>query len=236
MIIKQYIRVFCLIALSSSIFIMPKIRILLTAAITNNYYEMRKQQYIAMISNLSRYGYQDAYVIEAIKRQGPSYFDELTKNVFYATVNKSTLKNIGINEGLTMLEGLKHFNFDPEDMILKLTGRYECTSDRFIKFVEAHQDADAIVKFTQDGQVLTLCYAMKYKHFIHMFEHLDYDLMEKDMIYIEKAVGKYIYDRIIAGNFNVISVDKVYVRADVRQSQTNSTQTWNKGNSTEVEV
>jgi hypothetical protein len=233
---KKTLRVLSLLALTTSLNIMPKVHVVLTAAITNNYYETRKQQYVAMIQNLGRYGYTDVYIIEAIKKQGRSYFDDYSKNVFYATCNKSTLKNIGINEGLTMQEGLKHFNFAPEDMVLKLTGRYECTSDAFIKFVEAHQDADAVVKFTPDGQVLTLCYAMKYKHFMHMFETLDYDTMEKDMIYIETAVGKYIRDRMSDSNFKVISVDKVYVKADIRQSQTFSTQTWNRGNSSEVEV
>jgi hypothetical protein len=206
----------------------------LSAAITDGYYETRKQQYADMFKTLTQFGYKNPYVIEALKKRGPTYFEQWTQNVFYATENNPKLKNVGINEALTMLEGLKYFNFDPEDMVIKLTGRYECTSDKFLKFVESHQDVDAIVKFTPDGKVLTLAYAMKFKHFIHMFEHLDYDAMEKGPIYLEQAVGKYIIDRVKAGNFNVITLEKVYVKANLQQSSTGASAVWGSGNNNEV--
>lgn len=191
-----------------------KVRLVLSAALTDYYYEFRKQQYVAMFDNLTKLGYKDPYVIEAIKKRGPTFIDRYTKNTFYSSVNNDTLRNKGINEATTMLEGLKYFNFDPEDMVLKITGRYECIGDTFLKFVERNQQADAIVKFTADGQVLTLCYAMKQKHFIHMFEALNYRKMEAETIYLEQAVGEYIRYRMKQGNFKVIVVDKLHVRSN----------------------
>ena len=203
-----------MLLLSSSIETYTKVRLVLSAALTDYYYDFRKQQYIDMFNNLTRLGYKDPYVIEAIKKRGPTFIECYTKNTFYSSVNNDKLRNKGINEATTMLEGLKHFNFDPEDMVLKVTGRYECVGDTFLKFVERNQQADAIVKFTADGQVLTLCYAMKQKHFIHMFEHLNYKKMEDETIYLEQAVGEYIRYRMNQGNFKVIVVDKLYVRSN----------------------
>src|SRR5256885_4787014 len=44
-----------------------------------------------------------------------------------------------------------HFNFDPNDMILKLTGRYQPISDYFFKLVENNPQYDAIVKVNGDS-------------------------------------------------------------------------------------
>lgn len=205
---------FVSLALLTNMWLDARVHLVLSAALTDDYYEFRKQQYIDMFCTLLKFGYKDPFVIEAVKKRSPTFLDTYSKNVFYSQVNNSDLKNKGINEATTMLEGLKYFNFDPEDMILKITGRYQCINDFFLKFVENNSDADAIVKFTPDGQVLTLCYAMKQKHFIHMFEHLDYASMETNTIYLEQTVGHYIRNRIEQGNFKVISVDRLYVRSN----------------------
>ena len=43
--------------------IFPQIRIILSAALPDAYFEVRKQQYITSFNILAKYGYKDVYVV-----------------------------------------------------------------------------------------------------------------------------------------------------------------------------
>jgi hypothetical protein len=193
-----------------------EVRLVLSAALTDAYFELRKEQYIKSFSILAQYGYgyENAYVVEALRKKGLTFLDDYSNHVFYATVDDSALVNKGINEARTLLEGFYHFNFDSEDMIIKLTGRYYLLSDYFLKLVEKNSDLDAIVKLDSCGQVLTLFFAMRGKYFCDMYEHIDYVSMERNRINIEKEVADYIQKKEKAGNFKVLYVDKLDVQAN----------------------
>jgi hypothetical protein len=116
-----------------------EMRIILTAALTDNCFEFRKNQYIESLSILAKYGYKNPYIVEAIRTPGPTFLDDYSTNVFYATCNNPSIRNLGANEARTLLEALEYFQFADDDMILKLTGRYQLFSDRLIKIVEKNQ-------------------------------------------------------------------------------------------------
>lgn len=198
-----------------------EVRLVLSAALTDSFFEFRKQQYIESFAILSKYGYPNPYIIEAIQKKGLTYLDEHSSNVFYAQNNNARLRNKGINEARTMLEGLKHFNFSPDDMIIKLTGRYHFKSDYFLRLVENSQQYDAIVRFSPDGQQDTCCFAMKNKHLQEMFESLDYKAMEHHMINLEYAVAKYVQKKMRAEGFKVLVVEKMDLQANYHASSTN---------------
>ena len=155
-----------------------KVVIICTAALIESNYQMRKQEYVFSISLLKDYGYEP-YVFEACKSSPPSFFENYTKNVFYSNVNDYRLINKGVNEARSLIEGFKHYSFDDETMIIKLTGRYWLNSPIFINVVESHPEVDAFVRFKEDfpipnGYVFTGCFAMKHKHFKAMLDQLDF--------------------------------------------------------------
>ena len=78
--------------------LLPVIRIVCTAALTDAFFEFRKQQYIEACFMLTKLGYKDFYIIEALKKQGPTFLDYCCPHVFYASANNPFLKNNGIND------------------------------------------------------------------------------------------------------------------------------------------
>jgi hypothetical protein len=197
-------------------------RIVLTTALTDNFYEVRKKQYLESFRIYSQLGYKNLYMIEGFKRKGPTFLNMYSKNVFYASVQDLTLEplNNGINEAKTFLQGIINFKFHPEDMIIKITGRYHLLSDYFLKLVEENQGFDVIGKFTNDGYVLTLGIAMKCKHFIEMYKSINYEEMERNHISLEIEVMKFIEKKRKLRGFKVFAADKLDINASLYGNST----------------
>jgi len=204
------------------------LKILFTSAITNNqYYELRKQQYINSFNILAGYGYPNVYVVEAIAK-GPTFLEDYSTNVFYSTVNDTKIPNTGVNEARTSLEAINHFNFDDEDMILKVTGRYLFLSDDFIRFVEQHlNDYDAFVKirpntpqhcFIEQGGLYTVCFAVKCKYLREMYQKMPYTKMIQQGRHIEWEFDDYIQKKIKRDNLRVCYVETFNLEAQLRGS------------------
>lgn len=197
-------------------FSMNQVRVILTTALTEAHYEFRKQQYIHAFNMLRSFGCTDFYIIEAVAKKGPTFLDEHCSNVFYASVNDQNCKNQGVNESRTILEALQFFNFDPEDMIIKLTGRHCLISDYFIKMVESHSGCDAIFTYCDgrlpeftNGMIPTFCFAMKCKHLYQMYLDIDYSLMQSCNVPIEWVVADFIANQKNEHNFKLLVLDKL---------------------------
>lgn len=210
----------CVFLLVNPIFLYSEIKIICTAALSDSYYEFRKQQYIESFNQLFKCGYTNIYIVEALQKKGPTFLEEFSHNVFYASVNDLTISNQGINEAKTLLEGCRYFNFHPEDMIIKFTGRHQINSDYFLKIVEQNQEFDAFVKVNEDENVFTLGFAMKYKYLKEMYEAMDYEKLNTYMIPIEYGVGDYIKFKKKDKNFKVYYVDKLDMKANLYGSTT----------------
>ena len=155
------------------------------------------------------------YVIEALKKQGPTFLDDFSKNVFYATTNDPRFTNQGTNEARTCLEGIDYFKFDPEDIILKITGRYQLKSDRIFKIIQDNPGFDAYVKLSGNGDVFTACFAMGCKYFREIYMQIDFDRMERNRINLETEVANYIKKKVETCNFKVYYVDMLDVEANL---------------------
>ena len=198
-----------------------KVRVYLSAALTDDHHEFRKEQYIKSFNILAEYGYgyDDIYVVESLKKQGPTFLENYSKHVFYSTVNNPSAKDNGVNEANTMLEGSYYFDFDPEDMIIKLTGRHHFISDDFLRLVENNTDYDAIVKILPHAPIMhCICFAMKCKHFQEMFKTMDYN--PRSWVNLETATRKYIDRKVKQGNFKVLFIDKLGIKAVLFGSST----------------
>lgn len=183
-------------------------------------FEFRKKQYMNAFTTLIKLGYNDFYIIEALQKQGPTFLDSYSKNVFYAKKNDPSLKNNGINEFKTLLEGCAYFNFDPDDLIIKLTGRYSLLSDYLLQTVQNNSEFDVLIKITGDYCADTAGFAMKYKYLKEMDTYIDYNSLEKNMYAIEYQVGQYIRKKIQDGNFNIFHINKLNIKAELTGSTT----------------
>lgn len=210
----------CLVTLSIVNSNQAQIRLMLTVALTNNHAEFRKQQYIKSLNIFAQYGYPNPYIVEALKKHGPTFLDDYSNNVFYATTNNPLLQNNGINEALTLKEASYHFNFAPDDMIIKLTGRYHLLSDYFLKLVENNPQYDAFVKVNEDGNVFILGFAMKCKYLQEMYNTIDYHSAEYQHIPMEYKTGDYIKRKVKEGNFKVFYVKKLDIECNIYGSST----------------
>lgn len=193
--------------------ILGELKILYTAALLKNNYEERKKEYITCLDILSKYGFKNPYIVEAIQGTGPSFFDKYSTNVFYSKVHDFNVKDIankGINEARTMLDAINHFNFNPNDMIMKITGRYYFVSDKFIKLVKQNPDVDIFVKVISNGTwAITGCFAIRAHYLKDMIENLDYVHMEKNNSYIEAEFASYLNKIIKTKNPKIKYVDMI---------------------------
>jgi len=214
---KRYAYRLTLIGLLITHCAQTEMRLILTSALTDSFFEVRKEQYLEAFRILRSLGYNDFYIIEGFRNAGPSFLDEHSKNVFYSTAQDLTLASRlnGINEAKTCLQGVNYFDFDPDDMIVKLTGRYHLVNDSFFKTVQNNiNNYDAIVKINPgNGNIYTLCFAMKCKYYKEMYETLDYHAMQYQQIDLETQVGNYVKRKIAEGNFKILYVDKLDVKA-----------------------
>jgi len=195
-------------------------RLVLSVALTNNHFEYRKKQYIQSIAICGKFGYENPYVIEALKKSGPTFLNDHSTHVYYAQSNNPNFRNNGINEAATLAEGISYFNFDSDDMIIKMTGRYYWTTDFFFRLVENNPDTDVFVKVNENGDVFTLAFAMRYKYMVEMYKNMDYNAMERHWINVEHEVGNYIKRKVKQGNFKVMYIKQLHIECDLNGSST----------------
>jgi len=192
-----------------------EIKIILTAALIDTQYEERKNEYLKVAKILDDYGYSNPYIIEAIKEKSETFLNGLSKNVFYSNVNNSTLRNKGVNEAKSIIEGFKHFDFKDDDMILKITGRYYFSSDAFIRLIEKNPEYDAFVKTDCYDQAFAGCFALRFHYFKDMLENLHYEKMEINMINIEKEIANYLKKISSEKNAKIMYIEKLDIVANI---------------------
>ncbi|GMU19467.1 MAG: hypothetical protein AMXMBFR12_06590 [Candidatus Babeliales bacterium] len=214
-------KMFFLFVIAIPYIMSAQIRILLTAALTDAHYEFRKDEYIHAFNTLKNLGYEEFYIVEALKKGGHTFLDEYSSHVLYATANDPLCKNQGVNESRTMLEALDYFDFDPEDMIIKLTGRHRLISDFIIKMVENNPDCDVFFKYCKgmypaffDGMVPTMCFAMRCKFLREMYATIDYKKMQQENMPIEWLVPAFINRMVNEGKMKSMILDKLDIRVN----------------------
>jgi hypothetical protein len=181
------------------------IPVLYTAALIDNQYEMRKQEYLYSFQILKQFK-TVPYILESCKIS--SFFDYLETPLLYTQTNDICLKNKGINEAMALLKGLKHFAFPQDQMLVKLTGRYFFTSPKFFTLIQNHPEMDAFVKRSYgSSSIFTGCFALRHQFFQQFLEGLDLEKMEREMINIEDELAKFFTSNPQIKVFNVGTLD-----------------------------
>jgi len=215
------------------------VNVLLSAALVaeiNPNFEFRKQQSIDTLNIVKGYGYENPYVVEALRKKGPTFLETYCSqdHICYAQLNDPSLKNPGLNEPVTLWEAAHQFNFPAESLVLKLTGRYQPTSPYLFELAEKNEgNYDAYVKvckkneikqkgFARPEEVLTLAYVMRAKFFLDMNRSVREQIKSLDDQGLtgESAVTSYIKAMEQEGSMKVHYLDKLDVRANLRGSST----------------
>lgn len=185
-----------------------RIKIVCTSAQKVLNYEERKREYIHALSLLrDKHGF-DFYLVEAIAA-GPTYLNEYCNHVCYTRSNKAWLANYGVNEAVSLRIALRKFKFDPDTIIIKLTGRYTLEEDEFVRLVEQNLDADVIARIWDDGAVCTGLFAMRLKYLMDCLDNLPYQEMIKRFTPIEYAIGRYVA-KIKKEGAKIVPLEKMY--------------------------
>jgi len=171
-----------------------KVKILFVAELLEGHFEHRKAEYIKSLKILKEMGYEP-YIVET-NTKGSSFLDEYSSNVCYPSVNIQNPSR-ALNEAVSILSALDHFDFDDSDMIIKLNGRYRFVSDIFIRLFQERPDFGIVVrKDPVRGGVFTGCFAMKFKDFKKML--LNYilesyeDKKRLDKLGIERWLAEHV--------------------------------------------
>lgn len=181
------------------------IKVLFTAAILEHD-EGRRERYITQLKKLKEYGC-DVYVVESCK-EGPTYLDEYCEHVCYTRSN-NPLESKSNNEIVSMVIGMRYFDFKPDDLILKVTGRYILEDRRFIHFVEEHADAHVIARIWNDADAFTGYFAIRKETFDRLIDHY-YDVYHSGSknYLIEHALGNFI--RLNCDALNIVALPRLY--------------------------
>lgn len=147
------------------------IKVLFTAAIISGdseYVAKRKSDYIENLEKLRSYGCE-VYVVESCS-QGTTYLDDYCDHVCYTNSNDPN-RSKSNNEIVSMRIGLDYFNFNPDDIIIKITGRYVLQTDEFIRLVEKNRDADVIARIWDPEDAYTGLLAVKTGVFLDFIDN-----------------------------------------------------------------
>lgn len=158
--------------------------IIITTALGPDRLSERMSEYKSALEWYSNSGF-DFKIVECYGDSSQGFFERYSKDVFYPTINDSSIKNKGVNEAKALLSSFKHFGLMADEFLVKVTGRYLPTSTIFFERAASTQ-SDALL-LELGGQAFFGCIGIRAKHFEDLLSSLDLQGMEKNMVNIEKA-------------------------------------------------
>lgn len=165
------------------------IYLIITTSINNKYGNNteRKERYLYAISETLKLLPKEITPIIVENNGMDVPFLNLLGNVIYTNNNIHRFKNKGVNEMLDIKEVIQ--NFEMDDIIIKLTGRYRALSPQFFNYVIKNQNYDAIVKFFnvctmnfEPNDCVLGCYAIKVKY-LKMFNALSMENSSPECVF-----------------------------------------------------
>jgi len=163
------------------------IRIVLSTAIIddNTGVENRMKEYQECFDIITGFGYK-FFIVETVL-SASEFLEKNSSNVIYTNINNKNFKNRGSNYVNAFKKFLNHSDFDNNDIIIHITGRYPLVNDSFFK--ECYNlDSDKIGCFKKDlhNQFYLFLYGMRFKPLKELLNSIDIDNMEKNMVNLEK--------------------------------------------------
>lgn len=168
-------------------------KIAYTAAQINFKYDERKNDYISGYNCLKNIIDENSiYVVESYLKDF-GIFKDFAKNVFISNTHNQSIRNKGILEIMCLKKFLNQANFNEEELICKLTGRYSFIDNYFFKEIEKNKDFDFYGKLVDnETQIFTGCFCMKNKFLIKFLNEVDLFRMETESINMELEVFNFV--------------------------------------------
>jgi hypothetical protein len=163
-----------------------KIRIVLSTAIIDDNVNIsnRIKEYQECFDIIKNLGY-DFSIVETVLNSS-EFLERNSKEIIYTNVN-GNFRNRGTNYVNAFKKFLNQSNFDADDIIIHVTGRYPLIDDNF--FLNCYNlESNKIGCFKKDehGQFYLFLYCMRFKYLKELLNTIDVDHMEKNMINLER--------------------------------------------------
>jgi hypothetical protein len=169
-----------------------KIIIAISTAIINDNIsvENRIKEYAECFDIVKNLGYEFHIVETAVEKS--EFLEGYSNNVFYTNVNGSH-NNRGTNYVNAFKKFLNESNFEDNDIIIHITGRYPLIDDSFFNKC-LNLDSDKIGCFKKDShsQFYLFLYGMRFKNLKSVLNSIDIDYMENNMINLEMIFSQKI--------------------------------------------
>lgn len=170
-----------------------KIVITLTTAIIDDNItkEQRIDEYSECFNIIKSFGYEDFYIIETALEHS-SFLESHSKNVFYTNVN-GKYNNRGTNYVNAFKKFLNESNFQDDDIIIHVTGRYPMISDSFFNKC-LNLELNKVGCFKQDAhnQFYLFLFGMRFKQLKDLLNGIDVNQMEMSMTNLESIFSNLI--------------------------------------------
>jgi hypothetical protein len=177
---------------------MNNLRIVVSTAIVDDNISVvkRLKEYQECFDIIKNLGY-DFTIVETVLNNS-EFLEKNSNDVIYTNVN-GNFRNRGTNYANSFRKFLNQSNFDDNDIIIHITGRYPLTDDSFFINCE-NLEKDKIGCFKKDAynQFYLFLFGMRYKHLKDLLNSINVNNMEHNMINLEMIFSQYIpHDNII---------------------------------------
>ena len=165
-----------------------KKKVLCTSAFLSKNADERNEEYRIGIQRLLELGVEP-YVVESTATRSDVFHSLLPdEQIFYADTNNPTEPNKGVNEFKSMIKALEHFQFDKEEVVYKMTGRYFLETDSFFRMMDQCA-MDAGFHQYPDGQLFTGFFACRVSLLNEFLNSVNYDVISKKMVNVERVAS-----------------------------------------------
>lgn len=115
--------------------------------------------------------------------------------MIYTNPTTNHLRNQGVKEAIGLIKSLEKLEIDDEEIVTKHTGRYRFLSEFFIDDIRKNDDFDAYIREGTDSQYFFGTFGIRYGLFKSFLLGLDLNLMEANMINIERELYNFLHEK-----------------------------------------
>lgn len=165
---------------------MNNLKIVLSTSIVNDNISVKKRlkEYQECFDIIKNLGY-DFTIVETVLNSS-EFLERHSKEVIYTNVN-GIFRNRGTNYVIAFQKFLNQSNFDDDDVIIHITGRYPLVDDSFFRrCYNLKFNKIGCFKKDEHGQFYLFLYGMRFKYLKEFLDNINVNHMEKNMINLER--------------------------------------------------
>jgi hypothetical protein len=159
----------------------------------------RYREYEECLNIIKSFGY-DFIIMETVSEH--DLFLENFGKVIYTNVNNRSFKNRGSNYINAMKNALDTLEFEDDDLIIHITGRYPLVDNTFIERCKVIE-SDGCFGKDYLGQFYLFLYALRYKKLKKLLNSIDVEYFDSSGVNLERVFSEFLE------NDNLDFVDKL---------------------------